>query len=33
METYKKFLEIGKIQGYGEFAVPLLKTILAGLRG
>jgi predicted hydrocarbon binding protein len=32
METYKKFLEIGRIQGYGEFGIPLLKTILAGLK-
>jgi predicted hydrocarbon binding protein len=31
--TYKRFLDIGKKQGYGEFQVPLLKMILAGLKG
>jgi predicted hydrocarbon binding protein len=33
LSVYKKFLELGKRQGYGEFEVPLLKTIIAGLRG
>lgn len=31
--TYKKFLDIGKLQGYSEFAVPLLKMIISGLKG
>jgi predicted hydrocarbon binding protein len=33
MSVYIKFLQIGKRQGYGEFEVPLLKTIIAGLKG
>lgn len=31
--VYKKFLDIGKKQGYGEFQVPLLKAIIAGMKG
>jgi predicted hydrocarbon binding protein len=33
LEVYRKFLERGKIQGYGEFKVPILQTIISGLKG
>ncbi len=31
--SYKKFIELGKRQGYGQFDVPLLKMIISGIRG
>jgi predicted hydrocarbon binding protein len=33
LESYSRFMERGKKQGYGEFKVPLLKSILSGMRG
>ncbi|MFI5420636.1 MAG: V4R domain-containing protein [Nitrososphaerales archaeon] len=33
IEVYKKFIERGKRQGYGEFKVPILQSILSGLKG
>jgi predicted hydrocarbon binding protein len=33
LEIVKKFMELGKVKGYGLFQVPLLKTILSGIRG
>ncbi len=31
--AYKRFMELGKKQGYGRFDVPLLKMIISGIRG
>lgn len=33
LEVYKKFIERGKRQGYGEFTVPILRSIITGMRG
>jgi len=33
LEAYRKFIERGKRQGYGEFIVPLLQSILSSIRG
>lgn len=33
LEVYKRFLDRGKSQGYGEFKVPILQTIISGLKG
>ena len=33
LEIYRKFMDRGKRQGYGEFRVPLLQSIISGLRG
>lgn len=33
IEVYKKFMERGKHQGYGEFRVPILQSIISGLKG
>jgi len=33
LEVYRKFLERGKSQGYGEFKVPILQSIISGLQG
>ena len=33
LEIITKFMEIGKVKGYGLFHVPLLKNILSGIRG
>ena len=33
IEIYRKFIERGKRLGYGEFKVPVLQSILAGLKG
>jgi predicted hydrocarbon binding protein len=33
IEGYKKFMERGKRQGYGEFKVPIIQAILSGLKG
>ena len=33
IEVYKRFLERGKRQGYGEFKVPILQAIISGLKG
>lgn len=32
LETYQKFTNRGKHQGYGEFSVPLLESIISGLK-
>ncbi len=32
-ETIKKFMALGKDNGYGKFHTPLLKMILSGVRG
>ncbi len=33
IEVYKRFIERGKRQGYGEFKVPILQSIISGLKG
>ena len=33
LEVYKKFIERGRRQGYGEFKVPILQSIISGLKG
>jgi len=33
LEVYKRFIERGKRQGYGEFKVPILQAIISGLKG
>ncbi|MDA4130313.1 MAG: hypothetical protein OK457_06045 [Thaumarchaeota archaeon] len=33
IEGYKKFMERGKRQGYGEFKVPIIQAILSGIKG
>jgi len=33
IEVYKKFMERGKHDGYGEFSVPILKSIISGMTG
>jgi len=33
LEIYKKFIDRGKHQGYGEFTVPMLESIISSLRG
>ncbi len=33
LEIYHKFIDRGKRQGYGEFRVPLLQSIIWGLKG
>jgi predicted hydrocarbon binding protein len=33
IEVYKRFMERGKHQGYGEFKVPILQAIISGLKG
>jgi predicted hydrocarbon binding protein len=33
IEVYKRFIERGKHQGYGEFKVPVLQSIISGLKG
>jgi predicted hydrocarbon binding protein len=33
IEVYKRFIERGKRQGYGEFKVPILQAIISGLKG
>jgi predicted hydrocarbon binding protein len=32
IEVYKRFMERGKHQGYGEFKVPILQSIISGLK-
>jgi len=32
LEVYQKFMEQGKRDGYGEFSVPLLKSIVLSLK-
>ena len=33
IEVYRKFIERGRRQGYGEFRVPILQSIISGLHG
>ncbi|MGI0091213.1 MAG: V4R domain-containing protein [Nitrososphaerales archaeon] len=33
LEVYRKFIERGRRQGYGEFKVPVLQSIISGMRG
>jgi predicted hydrocarbon binding protein len=33
LEIYSKFINKGKHQGYGEFNVPLLESLISGVRG
>jgi predicted hydrocarbon binding protein len=32
LEIYKKFIDRGKHQGYGEFTVPLLESIISSMK-
>jgi predicted hydrocarbon binding protein len=32
LETYRKFINKGKHQGYGDFNVPLLESIISGIK-
>jgi predicted hydrocarbon binding protein len=33
IEVYRKFVARGKHQGYGEFKIPVLSSIISGLKG
>ena len=33
IEVYRKFIERGKRHGYGEFKIPILQSIISGLKG
>ena len=32
LETYRKFMNKGKHQGYGEFTVPWLESLISGIK-
>jgi predicted hydrocarbon binding protein len=32
LEVYRKFIKKGKLQGYGEFGVPLLESLITGMK-
>jgi predicted hydrocarbon binding protein len=33
LEVIKKFMDLGRTHGYGEFRTPFLKMVLSGIRG
>lgn len=33
LSTYRDFIEKGRYQGYGNFETPVIKMIVAGLKG
>jgi predicted hydrocarbon binding protein len=33
LESYRKFMDLGRYHGYGEFMVPLLESIISSMRG